>query len=149
MLWVLQQFGFERKVHRFAQNKIKFSKVNFQMKLAKNEIAKRKENFKIKIALPKNFNCQILNFNFKLNKLNTSLGTPFLWLDRINSQMFNGSILYNCRLKRKQNFKHTTTQEFKGRLAFGFEWLVHSLLTLNAFANPNSIKQTKRKDAQT
>ena len=58
---------------------MKFSKVNFQMKLAKNEIAKRKENFKIKIALPKNFNCQILNFNFKLNKLNKLNNSIHLW----------------------------------------------------------------------
>ena len=56
--------------------------------------------------------------------------------------------LYNCRLKRKEkkNFKHTTTQEFKRKTCIWFsERLVHSLKILNAFANPNSIKQNEKK----
>jgi len=49
MLWVLQQFGFERKVHRFAQNKIKFSQVNFQMKLAKMKLLNKRKIPKSKL----------------------------------------------------------------------------------------------------
>jgi len=75
------------------------------------------------------------------------MGTPFLYDWTESTSQICSMALYNCRLKRKTF--HTTTQEFKGRLAFGFEQLVHSLLTLNAFANPNSINKTERKDAQT
>jgi len=39
------------------------------------------------------------------------------------NQPTNVQWLYRVSLQaqKKQNFKHTTTQEFKGRLAFGFE----------------------------
>ena len=50
-----------------------------------------------------------------------------------------------CKLQAQKTLNAQPRKNSKGRLASGFERLVHSLIILNAFANLNSTQQNEKK----